>query len=189
METSKTEKVYHSTYTYNFANIKKDNFKESKNHEMWFGDGAYFFVDGIQENSINSARQYKIDDSKVREPAKVHLVRVIEAEITYNTDELLDLTNDEGVKQFNIARQDILDKIQMSGQSPIKDFEDYHVFNNLREHWGVKLVKGNVYIKFGIQRMLVEGEKAFYSRIPNVTIFVISNPDQYVSKASLKMSY
>ena len=53
---------YHGTYPECIDSIKENNFKESEDHEIWLGDGVYFFIDGISVNPPSElAAQFAID--------------------------------------------------------------------------------------------------------------------------------
>lgn len=171
--------AYHGTYEKNIASILSIGFKESKDHHMWFGDGAYFFVEGLAdpmeaayEFVTDKKNKYKIEDN----------VAVLEAVINVDNDCFLDLTNIQGLQLFNSYRDEILKKIKSSGKIPATKLNDFDLLSNMRENLGIEFVKGNVYIKFGMQRK----PGIFPSYIPNVTIFVVNNTTKHIEKESIR---
>lgn len=179
---------YHGTYPDNIDSILTNNFIESKNHNMWIGDGVYFFVDGIGAlEPIEYAKQYAIDScyDKDAETYSKDEVCVLEATIKINSDKYLDLTESIGSQLFNTFRKRTILKIQQSGKKPISgDYNDADVFKIMREELGIEFVKSNVYIRFALQR-----KASFQSRIPNVTILVVNNPTKHIQKPTIKVVY
>jgi hypothetical protein len=171
---------HHGTYKKNVVSIIENGFWESEDHNMWFGDGVYFFVPGLT-NPIVSAKQYA-EDTRLRDNSEEDTC-VLEAIVYINNDSFLDLTNEDGLKFFNSYRDEILAKIELIGKKPSTKFEDHDVIKSLRKELGIEFVKGNVYIQLGIQRIA-----HLRSRIPNVTIFVVNNPITNIEKASIKLA-
>lgn len=177
---------FHGTYPENIDSILANNFYESQNHDMWIGDGVYFFVDGIGalEPSLY-AKQYAIDSCYDKD-GKTYFkdeVCVLEAVIKINNDRYLDLTEIIGSQLFNTFRKRTISKIEQSGKRPISgEYNDADVFKIMREELGIEFVKSNVYIKFAVQRIA-----RFESRIPNVTILVVNNPIKHIQKPTIKV--
>lgn len=169
---------HHGTYEKNVDSIIANGFRESEDHNEWFGDGVYFFVPGLNE-PIASAKQYA-EDTRQRDKSE-DATSVMEATINVNNDSFLDLTQYDGLQLFNTYRDEVLAKIELIGKKPSSTFEDHDLIKNMRKELGIEFVKGNVYIRFGIQRMA-----RLQSRIPNVTIFVVNNPEENIKKTSIK---
>lgn len=179
---------YHGTYPDYVDSIQTNNFEESKDHDMWIGDGVYFFVEGIGAmHPIDYSKQYAIDscyDKKARRYTK-DKVCVLEAIIKINNDKYLDLTESAGSQLFNTFRKNTIAKIEQAGKRPISgEYNDADVFKIMRQELGIEFVKSNVYIRFAVQRIA-----KFESRIPNVTIFVVNNPTKNIQRPTIKVVY
>lgn len=175
---------YHGTYPRNVDGIVQNNFFESKNHEIWLGDGVYFFVEGIGIfPPMVYAKQFAKDQcwDKDEKKYKETEIVVLEAVIRINNDKFLDLTDFRATQLFNQFRQDIIEKIEKSGKFLMGKYKDADVFKLMREKLGIEFVKANVYIKFAAQRI---GQ--FDSIIPNVTILAVNNPTQNIQKRSIR---
>ena len=176
-------KGYHGTYPENIQNIKYSNFKESQN-DTWYGDAVYFFVAGIGSmHPTYYARQYAIDsswDKDLRQYIKNEYL-VLEVDIHLNEDKLLDLTITNGAKLFNEYRDRYINRIIDTGIRINTKILDVHILNTMRKNLGIEFVKANVYIKFAMQRV-----QDFRSKIPNVTIFAVNNPNININKESIK---
>lgn len=176
-------KGYHGTYPENIAGIQTDNFMESTNHNVWLGDGVYFFIDGIGVKSpIEYAQQFAIDqcfNKDTRKFDKSHYV-VIEASIKINDNKYLDLTSVLGNQLFNKFRYMVMDTISKGGKVVVGGYNDTDVLKLMRQKLEIEFVKCNVYIKFAVQRRL-----RFESKIPNVTVLVVNNPTKNIQKMSI----
>lgn len=170
---------HHGTSVNNVESIQINNFRESVDHEQWYGDGVYFFVDGLADPA-DSAFQF-IRDNNRRDKKEEDEIAVLEAEVNVNNDFFLDLTQNDGLQLINSYRDELIAKIETVGRKPTTYFQDHDLIKSMRKELGIEFVKGNVYIRFGIQR-----DKGFRSIIPNVTIFVVGNPQKNIDKASIK---
>ena len=168
---------YHGTYERNIDSILKHNFWESVDHQQWYGDGVYFFVHGLSD-PIVAAEQYALDTCYV--DRRSDPICVLEANIDVNSDFLLDMTQTAGLHLFNEYRDRLLKKIKEKVRVPTAAFDDHDIMRHLRKNLGVEFVKGNVYIRFGMQRIA-----KLYSVIPNVTIFVVNNPTENIDLSSI----
>jgi len=174
---------YHGTALENAESIKSQNFKETVNHTKWYGDGVYFFIDGVGvEPPMESAYQFCLDQRSGLQSPEREKVCVIEAVIKVNQQKLLDLTLPSGNQLFNAFKKNVMDSFALSGKRPNKEVNDYHIFQDMRKTLGIEFVKGNVYIQFGLQRDL-----NLTSKVPNVTIFVVNKPLININKPSLKV--
>jgi hypothetical protein len=185
-----SEKIscYHGTYPENIDGIINENFKESINHDIWIGDGVYFFVDGIGEESpVENASQYAIDNcyDKTKKDYLKDEICVLEAKVKLNNLKYLDLTQTNGLKLFNSFRSNYIKNIEKSGKYlATNDYKDADIFKIMREELEIEFVKSDVYIRFASQR-----KARFDSRIPNVTIFVVNNPKKNIIKPTIKVIY
>lgn len=177
---------FHGTYPENVDSILTNNFYESKNHDIWLGDGVYFFVDGIGAFEPSEyAKQYAIDNcyNKYERKHSKKEVCVLETLININNNTYLDLTEVIGLQLFNAFRKNAISIIEQSGKKPISgDYKDADVFKVMRDELRIEFVKSNVYIRFAMQRIA-----RFESRIPNVTILVVNNPTKNIDKGTTKV--
>lgn len=175
---------YHGTATENVKNIIATNFLETSNHEIWLGDGVYFFIEGISSNRpLEYAKQFAIDScyNKVEKVYVKTQYSVIEAVIKINNDKFLDLTDVKGNYLFNTYRDKTIAKLEATGKVSVGGYKDTDVFKIMRESLSIEFVKSNVYIRFAVQRVA-----KMYSIIPNVTVMVVNNPTKNIQKPSIK---
>lgn len=170
---------WHGTYRKNLDSILNTGFKESVDHNQWYGDGVYFFVKGLgapEDAALQFAKDKAFKDRSIEE------VFVIKATICVKRDSFLDLTVNQGLEFVNSYRDEVIASIaHKRGKRAVKAIEDHHILSSLRKNLGIEFVKGNVHIKFGDHRKLVY----FHSVIPNVTIFVVNNATKYIESASI----
>lgn len=176
---------HHGTYSSNVSSILDKNFMESSNHLYWFGDGVYFFIEGVSvESSEELAKEYKTDEIRrdhQKEAGRIIELSVLQATIRVNDDVFLDLTVPNGNKLFNKFRNEVIKTISFSGKKPTIPYNDYDIFNLMRKKLGIEFIKADVYIQFNNQR-----KGNFKSNVPNVTIFVVNNPLKNIQKPSIK---
>lgn len=176
---------YHGTYPENIESIQEFNFKESSNHDIWLGDGVYFFIEGIGADlPKNYAKTFAIDQSydKLLKKYTKSEYCVLEAYIKINENNLLDLTEVVGNQMFNKFRSTLISTIEKHGKKVVGEYKDTDVLKIMRDQLGIDVVKSNVYIKFAIQRKM-----RFESKIPNVTILAVRNPTKNIIKPSIKV--
>lgn len=176
---------YHGTYPEWIDSIKENNFKESVNHDIWLGDGVYFFIDGISITPPSElAAQFAIDQcyNKETKAYDKEEVCVIKAAVRLNEDKSLDLTQDKGYQLFNMFRDKVISSIEFVGKKPVTPYRDVDVFKVMRQELGIEFVKSNLYIKFAVQRI-----GRFESNIPNVTVLVVNNPAKNIQKPSIQV--
>ena len=103
----------HGTSLTTGTNIVKTNFEISTKPDEWLGDGAYFFVEGINNNIDlladkwancqswdNSSKSYSYNE-----------FCVIKSQIQVEEDFFLDLTNQEGVEVLEYIIERFINKI------------------------------------------------------------------------------
>lgn len=176
----------HGTYLRNLDSILAHGFKETIDHNEWLGDGAYFFIQGIWDSPIDSAKKFAEDtrykdvrDNLCKEDEEIC---VLDAVINVDSDKYLDLDNNEGLELFNMFREELWAKIAESGKKPANELKDCHILMVMRSAIGIEFVKRSLFIKFGLQRRV----GFISSLIPNVTIFVVNKPVQNIENASIK---
>lgn len=174
---------HHGTYLENLDSILRNNFFETKDHNEWLGDGVYFFVKSYWDSSIDSAKNFALDE-RYREKGMLadDEVCVVEANILVDHNKFLNLDISEGVELFNYFRAELWAKIEDAGKKPTTPLLDCDILMKIRKEIGIEFVKKSVFIKFGAQR-----KRGFIvSSIPNVTIFVVNNPIENIDLGSLK---
>lgn len=172
--------AYHGTFSKYVLSIKADNFKEIGSDE-WAGDGAYFFVDGIQESPINDASNWVLSRNK-EESGEV--IAVLKAIVKITQNNFLDMSTNDGLKIFNYTRQEMLKKAEDAGKILVKksgdDFKDGHVINNIRDNSQIEIVKINTFIMFKREKDIT-----LRSRLPNTTIISVVNTNENIPKGSI----
>lgn len=177
---------FHGTYTKNIEGILNNNFIESKNHDIWLGDGVYFFVEGIgtlhpSEYAMQFAKDQCWDNTEKKHTQDEYCV--LEALIKINDNNFLNLTEEKGTRLFNEFRDMIISKIWENGKRIAQgEYRDSDVLKIMREELKIEFVKSNVYIKFAAQRI-----GKMYSNIPNVTVLTVNNPPKNIQKSSIKV--
>ncbi|MCF8277746.1 MAG: hypothetical protein K9J17_13515 [Flavobacteriales bacterium] len=177
---------YHGTDNEKVASILSHNFWESTSRDEWFGSGSYFFVEGVNDSALDKlAELWGVNESwdKNKRRNKYTDVAVLSAKIKVEDDKLLDVTVLDGLKLFNRFREQVLDKVRLTGKRLSKeDYRDADVFEMIKKNIGVQFVKGNAYIKLGDLRVsLIE------SRMPNCTILAVSLPLVNIEQASITL--
>jgi hypothetical protein len=161
--------------------ILSSEFEISKGNNHWLGDGAYFFVEGINSNTIDLAEKWAISEA-FDNSSKLYLYlyySVIESNINVRECEYLDLTCEEGVKVFEYLVDKFFEKLKGTKRKlKTKNYIDGKVLNMARseEILPLEVVKGNFYIKFTRERIY-----RLDSRISNCTICMVFNPKKYIS--------
>ncbi|MEG0994083.1 MAG: hypothetical protein RR303_11205 [Bacteroidales bacterium] len=162
---------YHGTNEQNEKNILSMNFRKSTGDNHWFGEGIYFFIDGINAESLdNLAAQWAIDqawDNKDRKLKYTNYI-VLKATIHLAPETIFDLRDENNNRIFNQVRNKILEAIKDKGKIINGDYKDSIVFKYIQEKFKIKAIIGNVYIRLGIQRIC-----KIHSNISNCTIICV----------------
>lgn len=175
---------YHGTDAANLKGIIADGFLESEN-DTWLGNAVYFFVEGISALDCSAdAANWAKDQSYggYGKPKKYHRYVVLETDIPTDDDLMLDLTVRDGARWFNDFRRKYLEQLRREGKMVQGEVLDSHILNAIREEIGIEFVKGEVYIRFGKDRI-----DRIHSRIANVTIFAVNNPNKNIPKNNIKV--
>ena len=157
----------HGTNKDNVPSIKKNGFYSSKGLHHWCGEGVYFFIQGINENSIDFlAEQWAKDQAydKTNKTFKYKEYAVIEAFVHSNEERILDLRSEENLIKVNEVRK-ILEKMCSSKGYKMND---YRIWEYMKNKFDIDIVIHNVYIKFGKNR-----RQNIESFIPNCTIMSV----------------
>lgn len=177
-------KGHHGTADINVDSILKNNFNETI-HDKWLGDGVYFFVEGINIDKTTEIAFEHTLDKVTEEQLECEDIVVLEADIAIKGDKYLDLTITEGLKRLNSFKANLLQKL-VENNKKIKGgyFQEVDALKIMRKTIGIEFVKANVYIRIGIQK-----ENEVQARLPNVTIFAVNNPQNNISRYSIKEVY
>ena len=175
---------YHGTSSNVVENIIEENFIESTGRNHWFGNGVYFFVEGVNSIDLKDLAVYWGIDSAWDNDKKKYSsknVSVLSALINIDDDKLLDMTDNRGVKLFNSFRDIMLRKV-FEGKRKVKQngYADWDVFEMMKINLGLEFVKGNVYIQF--REMKISRIK---SNVANCTILSVNLPSQNVGIETL----
>ncbi len=176
---------YHGTDAKNEDSILKNNFAESSG-KQWLGNGVYFFVEEILNPPDIDAENWAIvtswnNDSKIN--TYLNYI-VLEAEIELNGNIFLDLDTVEGLEIFNIVRSAILEKLKIAKKKRLKnDLSDSAIIEEIKKQTKVKIIKKKMYVKL----TSFERKNKLFSRIPNVSILVVSNPIENINKHTIKI--
>ncbi|MGN6396160.1 MAG: hypothetical protein ACTHMI_11380 [Mucilaginibacter sp.] len=166
---------YHGTNEENVDLINKDSFKKSVGETQWFGVGCYFFTEGLSDPK-EMASLWVIDQAWDKSSQKYKYTKWVVLKTTFEIDnsEILDLRTEVGLRLFNQFRTDAIKNILSKGKIAKNSYKDQDVFSVMKKIIRLKVIIGNVYIKFGEVRKEGQSLKTF---IPNVTMFCIDNSD------------
>ena len=105
----------------------------------------------------------------------------IQANIVCQKDKFLDLTNTDGLKFFNHARNKIIEKIKLKNKRlKSGSYWDSDVLSYIKDLIEIELIKAHFYIKFAEER-----RAQVISRIPNTTVICSCSPDSCIDKSSI----
>lgn len=172
---------YHGTDSSNENSIIEKSFLKSSQRIDWYGEGAYFFTDGISsESPIDLASKWAIDNAwdNVNKVYKYTNYVIFECEVIESDEFVLDLREHKGLSIFNHFRNKMLDKVREKNKVVRhNDYMDKDVFDDIKLFIDIRVIIGNVFIKFADLRRIA----TLRSNIPNVTMFCVNNSKtQYI---------
>ena len=98
---------YHGTSSENEQSILEDSLKKSVDRTQWYGEGCYFFTEGVSDvHPCESAVQWAIDsawDNSEKE-YKYTSYCVLKAQVDVESEHVLDLRDTRGTILFNKFR-------------------------------------------------------------------------------------
>lgn len=146
--------------------VRSENFKPSTGADHWFGEGKYFFVEGISD-PLENARAWANVSSwcKYKRRLKYRELGVLSAKIQACKGSVCDLRTEQDAISFEQARKFVVSKLAES-EKGIADYLDSMVFDFLASELGILIFVGNQYIKLSSE----ERRYNVRSRIPNVTM-------------------
>ncbi|QTE36970.1 hypothetical protein J3L18_28305 [Mucilaginibacter gossypii] len=180
---------YHGTNLDLLPLIDKESLKISKGRVHWFGSGCYFFAEGINTLPIDQiAKAWAIDqawDGNTKS-FKYSEWMILECKFKIAPSEILDLTLHEGLKLFNEFRDSLLKKLfEANKRIKVEDYQDSDVFDIMKQNLDLKVIIGNVFIKYAELRTLAP---KLQSRVPNVTMFCVQQGDEdFIYPYSMKL--
>lgn len=179
---------YHGTSSDNEKSILENCFLKSSKRIDWYGEGAYFFTNGISaETPVELASKWAVDnawDNKNKAYSYTKYM-VFECLVTEQADFILDLREHKGLHLFNVFRNKVLEKLRERNKVLRKnDYMDKDVFDDMKQFIGIKVIIGNVFIKFADLRRI----STLRSNIPNVTMFCVNNTEnEYINAKEYKV--
>lgn len=166
--------AFHGTSLESAKEIEASNYRESDRDDEWLGKGIYFFVDGISDpltNAIDWAIAQAWDNAE--KIYKYKEFAVLKSTVEVDENRLIDLTSQEGLRNFNSAKLLLLKEIFKGFASEeLKEMSvETHsckVFNFIVAKFNAHAVKHNLYInnKKG-RRMNLK------SNVPNTTVLCV----------------
>ncbi len=182
MNNKKTYIGYHGTNREYVSSIMQNNFNVSRNADEWLGYGTYFFIEGIS-CPISNAEEWAINQAwdSERKEYRYKEYSILSANI--EAERILDLRTEEGLFVFNKFRTAIIEKYHNQYfKNNRKIYEDDRIiFNLIIKAMNLDLIIHNTYIKTKTQRI-----KKIYSRIPNCSIMVVTNPIRLIVQESIR---
>lgn len=162
--------------------ILSANFELSEGDADWLGDGVYFFVKGLNNDTqalaTNWARCHSWNNQS--RSYKHEKYGIIESKIQVKDEEFLDLTIEEGVQILNYLVEKYISKLDSIGKG--LKFYDGLILNLARKEgiFPLEVIKGNFYIKFEKERI-----HRINLRTNNCTICSVYNPSKVISNNSM----
>lgn len=176
-------KGHHGTDLDSSEEILKSNYQKSIGDEHWLGDGVYFFINGLSCDTQNLAKEWAKAQSWDNENKKYKYTNIVvlESEIQINKENLLDLTQEEGIKILIYLVDRYLNVLRKTGKG--LDFYDGLLINMARDKGilPIDIVKGNFYIKFEKER-----KYKINLRTCNCTICVVFDPTKNIISTKKK---
>lgn len=172
----------HGTSLQSGKNIIQSKFEISKKFDEWLGDGAYFFVDGINNNIEELASKWASCQSWDNN-TKSYIYNnfcVIKSTLEVDDNYYLDLTSNEGVEILDYLIDKFLEKIKSLDKK--LNFLDGAIINLARNENILKIdvVKGNFFIKFARERIY-----RIHLRTNNCTICSVFNVDNVIKSKTI----
>lgn len=181
--------MYVGSHGTNFDHVESiiaNNFVESNSSDDWLGKGAYFFIDGCNDQSTHDlalewAKAHHWDNK--RKCYTCEHVATFDVDISCDDDKILDMTKLRGRKLFNAYRESLKKSISKGLKlKPKKALSDTSIFNSIRNNLGIEAILCDMYIKFEYERVNV-----LHSRLPNCTIIAVSNTQENIDVDTLRV--
>ncbi len=177
-------KGFHGTSEKSAKSIIQNNFKPSKGHTEWLGDGVYFFVEGLSKKPIDKSRAWAVLQSwdKKTKQNRYDRYSIIESDLLIEEKFLLDLTCPDGVEIFEYIKEKFKNKIKKSSRKLV--YLDGLIINLAVKHklLPIDAVKGNFYIKLTKE----ERKNNINFRTPNSTICNVVNLEKILNSTVIE---
>ncbi|PKA23959.1 hypothetical protein [Leptospira meyeri] len=164
--------------------IKTNNFISSKGDDHWLGEGIYFFTAGISASPIDNASDWAIASAWNKSAKSLNYTQfcVISADISCEKADFWDLSTEDGLKEFNYARDLILKKLSSKYSLPSNEvYRDSDIIEVVCKRMNYLVIKSNFYIKFKRERI-----EQIKSRIPNTTV-INARSSSVIALSSIKL--
>jgi hypothetical protein len=161
--------AFHGTSLQSAKEIQESSYNESNKDNEWLGRGIYFFVDGISD-PLTNASDWAIAEAKKK---KYEEFAVLKSNVELEENRLIDLTSQEGLKNFNTVKAKLIDRIfnGFSSADLRKMRSGEHncaMFNYIASTLKTHAVKHNLYIKNKNERNL-----GLNLNVPNTTVLCV----------------
>ncbi len=170
---------FHGTDMKHVDSILRGGFIPSLGDNEWLGDGAYFFVRGINEDPVAQAEQWAIIDSWNNKTRKNEYdeYAVLHGVIEVDENNYLDLTEPSGIAILDYIQEKYTDKLAEIGKN--LNFIDGCIINFARGEQivDIRVVKGNFYIKLRKEDRVLH----LLRRSPNCTICSVYSPKDNIT--------
>lgn len=163
--------------------VKEESFEISDSENEWAGSGVYFFVDTDDNVACHNAFAW----AKNKKKLSVYNIGIVGVKIVYNSNEILDLCNDDQIKLFNEYRKRYFQRAVDVAKSKGKCLTDRYtnatkfdcfIINTICTKLNYKVVRKSAYIN-------VLEEKYCDNKLPNSFIpncIIIAVRDQKIIK-------
>ncbi len=177
-----TFRGFHGTPASRVESIRASGIYPSDNPDDWLGEGAYFFIDGLEDARTCAAQWARCKAwNKQDQEFEEHAVAVVEATITVEAQKVFDLRKRSNVQLFHQMRRRWLRRAVPRRSAhlprPEKDRFDTELLDDFKHENGIAVLIGD----FHIQLSLRERYFRLDSRIPNVTVLCLSNDEPTAS--------
>lgn len=158
---------YHGASLHSARSIaRSQNLHPSIGAHHWYGDGRYFFIDGVSDPLDNASKWANAEAwCNRRHRLKYTDYGVIQAEIETQENCIFDLRKDERATIFERFRKVVVSQIENSKKT-IADYKDSMVFDLLAIELDISVFIGNQHIQLTPE----ERRQKVRSNIANVTM-------------------
>lgn len=169
----------HGTNEANVCNILKNGFETSIGNYHWYGEGVYFFIEGVNDNITYLAEQWAKDQAfdKKTKSYKYRKYAVLEAHVDSKNDRTVDLRVKESLEIVNKVRE----LVEQMCKCLNKKMNDNEIWKYMKNKFDIQIVIDNTYIKFSEDR-----KNKISSRVPNCTIMSVLDVN-IINKDNIKL--
>jgi hypothetical protein len=172
---------YHGTDLAKVPSILESNFRIQPGFELWFGNGVYFYAEGINEDEGPEVHAKKWAEEAPRKKCVKRYTHWAVLQVPIVSLKPLDVTIDEGKKQVNRTRF-LVRRAVFERRLPIKknENEDTKIIKFL-----IELMRFDVLITDCHDRMPFEIEYNVRTRFPTVRMIVVFEPHSCIDKSRI----